>query len=56
MTYRGIKRKYKGKGGEGWGKGRSKTRKGEGRKAIKSKLTKLKLAGAYTLQTDAAIQ
>lgn len=50
LTYRGIKRKYKRKGGEGWGKGKGKRRTGEERKAIKSKLTKLKLAGACTLK------
>lgn len=56
LTYRCIKEKYKRKGGKGWGKGKGKRRRGEGRKAVKSKLTKLKLAGACTLQIDAAIQ
>lgn len=56
MTYREIKRKYKRKGGEGWGKGRGKRRRGDGRKAMKSKLIELKLAGACTLQLDAAKQ
>jgi len=54
LSYRGKK----GKGGEGRKRGKGKRRRGEGREAIKSKLTKLEFAGwsLHSTNIDAAIR